>query len=559
MSMTKIRSKCLVLVLTVCFIGCNETLTNTNINPNGVSPETANASLLIPKIQRDFSRSYTDLGEGHLAGVVQHMQEDGWFDEYNLHEWIPNDWNSYYGLLRNNKFVYEKAVENDQESLQGISLTMKSLIFGHITDLWGDAPYSEALRSGDEENAILTPKYDSQEDIYRGVLADLKEASALFEEVKGGEYFNPGQSDILFNGDMDQWHAFANSLILRFSMRLSEKLPDLAENNIKEVYDSGIYLKDASDDVAIAYNDADTWPTAAVGTDATSFRRRKFANTFLDKLVDYNDPRLEVWVAPVHVRWVEDTSVNGAEGFIHRNGEPTSTVSITDEEAHPQVASGAEFTRRFNPNDLDRDTREYVGLPPGIQSPDSYNGNPTPGQTVQNQHVSQMGDIFREPSHELLKSRVISAAEVNFILAEAAQRGWGVGNAEEHYNNGVQEALNMWNVGDQYGDYIAETEVAYDGTLEQIMEQKYLASFLSASEAWFDYRRTGLPELEAGPASAQAPALPVRFRYGDNELDSNSSNVQEALERLEETNYSVTGANSAWSKPWLLQGTDHPW
>ncbi|MEX2397964.1 MAG: SusD/RagB family nutrient-binding outer membrane lipoprotein, partial [Balneolales bacterium] len=506
----------------------------------------------------------TNLDEGNASGVVQHMQEDGWYTRYNNFQWGAMDWNDYYDLLRNNKFVYDKAVENDEEFLQGISLTLKSLIYGQVTDLWGDAPYSEALKSGDAENTVLTPKFDKQEDIYRGVIADLKSATSLFESVNsGGSASNPGQSDILFNGDVDKWHSFANSLILRYSMRLSEKLPDFAKDNIENVYTSGIYLKDAGDDVSIAYNDADIWLNAEVGTDPTFFRRRKFANTLLDKLVNYNDPRLEVFVAPVHVQWVEDPTLTVDEDeFIRENGEILDgVVSYTDKEFFAKVAAGNKYTRHFNPltSDVQYDTREYVGLEAGMLAPDTHNGNPTPGQTVQNQHVSQRGDIFRNSTHELLQSRIITAAEVHFILAEAAHKGWNTGSAENHYKAGVQQALNVWAVGDQYDEYIIENDVAYDGTLEQIIEQKYIAAFSMASEAWFDYRRTGYPELVAGPATLQEPAIPLRYQYGENEMKSNSSNLSEASERLETTSFSTVGANSSWSKPWVLQGTGQPW
>lgn len=557
MNMTSTFSKWLVLMIIAgFFVSCDEDLTKTNINPNGVSPESANASLLLPNLMRNFAREYTHLGEGHIAGVVQHMQEDAWNEEYNEYDWEPRDWDNYYNMLRNNQFVYEKSVEEEQEALQAISLTMKSLIFGHITDLWGDAPYSEALKVSDDD-PVLTPAFDSQEDIYLGVIEDLKEAASLFDS---GATLGNTDADLFFGGDMEKWHKFAHSLILRYSMRISEKLPDAARDNIQEVYQSGIYLESVSDDVSIPYNDADPWITAATGTDASNFRRRRPANTLLDKLMEYNDPRLEVWFAPVHVRWVEDTSLEVAvEPTIRRNGEPTDIVSMTEEEYYAEVSTGNEFTRHFNPelSETEYDTREYVGLPTALVEPTAHNGNPTPGQQVQNQHVSQLGEIFRQRSHELVQSRVMTAAEVHFILTEAAFKDWISADAENLYNDAIREALSVWGVGDSYNDYISTEGVSYEGTLEQIIEQKWIGAFTIATEAWFDWRRTGYPELEAGPAALR-PVLPLRFTYGNNELDTNSSNANEAIERLEETEYSVVGKNSSWSMSWLFQGTEHP-
>ena len=102
-------------------------------------------------------------------------------------------------------------------------------------------------------------------------------------------------------------------------------------------------------------------------------------------------------------------------------------------------------------------------------------------------------------------------------------------------------------------------DVAYKGTLAQIMEQKWIASWTAATEAWFDFRRTGLPALKAGPA-AKRQALPVRFYYMQDELNINSTNAKVAVDKLEVTSFSqADNKNSAWSKPWLIQGTGKPW
>ena len=101
--------------------------------------------------------------------------------------------------------------------------------------------------------------------------------------------------------------------------------------------------------------------------------------------------------------------------------------------------------------------------------------------------------------------------------------------------------------------------VTFDGTLEQIMEQKWIAAWTAAAEAWFDYRRTGFPALEAGTI-VKRPALPLRFYYSLDELDYNPDNASRAISGLEETSFSAPdGKNSAWSKMWVLQGTGKPY
>lgn len=551
---------------------CSDQLTELNENPNTVGPSEVNSNLLIPPIQSGLGSQYLSLGFGNLSGVVQHTQEDGWFSGYNHYEWGPNNWGSWYNLLRNNKVLYEKAVEKDLKFHQGMALTQKSFIYGMITDLWGAAPFTNALK-GAESSELLTPEFDNQEVIYKGILEDLKSAASLFATGDNTGYLSG--YDLYYDGNVEMWHKFANSLILRYSMRLSEKLPDLARAGVESVYNSGVYLQFADEDATMGFpgnSEATSWPLAVeYDLSQSQWRRRKPCKTLMDKLLEYDDPRLEVWFQPVHVRWVADYTLTvPTEEFIREDGELLEgVISYTDKEFQIKInQEGHEYTRHFNPDLYEPDepftlapidTHRYVGLLPGLGYPDYYNANPTTGQTVENQHASQLSNLYKQSNGELLKARLASAAETHFILAEAALKGWATGDAETNYNNGIKNSLTTWGVADQYASYIAEDGVAYEGNLEQIIEQKWIAAWTATAEAWFDFRRTGLPDLEAGPASLE-PVLPVRFIYGDNSLFNNTENTNAAIEGLKETPYSgPRGKNSQWSKPWIIQGTDKPW
>ena len=255
------------------------------------------------------------------------------------------------------------------------------------------------------------------------------------------------------------------------------------------------------------------------------------------------------------------------EPYIRKNGVIQEGVGyLEDKTLKAGVAAGNKYTRHFNPTlyaaangGATLDTSLYVGVPAGLRQPDFYNGNPTPGQTVENQHVSQLSDMYRlanKPS--VLKARIITSAEVEFSLAEAALKTYNVGSAETHYKDGVKRSLETWDVASSYDAFIAKPGVAYAGTLEQIITQKWIASWSASSEAWMDYRRTGFPNLKAGQASAQ-PVLPVRFIYGDSEVNNNRTNSENAIKGLEQNSYSTANANSQWAKPWLLKGTGKPW
>jgi hypothetical protein len=167
--------------------------------------------------------------------------------------------------------------------------------------------------------------------------------------------------------------------------------------------------------------------------------------------------------------------------------------------------------------------------------------------------------MYQEAKGDMLKSRLISAAEVHFILAEAALNGWNAGDAEEHYNAGVAASLQTWGLADAYDDYITQPDVVFNNTQQQIIEQKWIASWTVATESWFDYRRTGYPELTTG-ISAKRDRLPLRFYYMQAEIRLNADNTSSAIDKLEVTGFSqADGKNSAWSRPWLIQGTGKPW
>jgi hypothetical protein len=543
------NKKFLLSVVLLCslFISC-EDLTETNENPNGVQPEVVNPNLVLPSVLTEAGKLYVNLGYQDIAGVVQHTQKDAWSGGHNDYDWGGSqDWGPYYSVLRNNALVYDRAVELDMEFHQGVSLVMKSFMFGLITDLWGDAPYTNALKGELLGGENIKPSYDSQETIYAGIIADLETANTLLSQKSEDYNGIVENADVYYKGDPAKWRKFANSLMLRYYMRISDKKSDVAKAGIEKIVnnpDQYPIISSPGDDAAMPFpgNSADnSWPANTVSdASGSNYRRIKMGATLVEALQAKDDPRIGVWANKVQVPLVVDA------------GLPAGTDEIVD---------GVRYLSPDKVGDTPVDTDpEYVGVPTSFSAlPSTYNLNPTPGQTSNNPHVSFLNDIYKAASGPLLKARLLSAAEVHFILAEAALKGWNTGDAESHYESAIQASFQTWGVGSEFDTYIAGPEVAYNGTLEQLMEQKWIASWTAATEAWFDFRRTGLPALTAGPA-AKRSVLPVRFYYMQDELMLNADNAEQALNSLEVTGYTqADGKNSAWSKPWLVQGTGKPW
>jgi hypothetical protein len=555
--MKKLNNKFAIISLSILLaLGACKDLDELNINPNQPDPESTDLNLLLPTILTGLGDNIVSLGFGDLAGVMQHTQKTGWSSGHNDYDW--NDpgqaWAGLYGVLRNAEEFYNKAEQDGYEFHMGVGLVLKAYTFGMIADLWGDAPFSEALRA-EEGSDYFEPVFDPQQDIYHGILADLATANTLLSK-SSSEYTNvPSIQDVMYGGDVAKWRKLANSLALRYYMRLQAKEPSFAQTGINTIAsDPASYpiITSAADDANVGYagtSASTSWPTTMVynpNDESSEYLRRKPCATLVEALQALDDPRLGVWFEQVEIPLVL-VAGTGVDQIVDGKREISADVE-------------ADFLDNWNEPDLYVDyDQEYVGIPRQTFSAQAYNLTPNyVTQGAYNPHISQLSLMYAENSGDLLQMRFMSAAEVNLILAEAALYGWAPETPETYYENGVKESFNAWGVGSEFGSYIGGAP--YNG-LESIIEQKWIASWTAASESWFDYRRTGLPDLETG-ASARREKLPLRFYYNINEdISTNADNAAAAIDKLEPTSYLGTDVtkNSAWSRFWLLKDTGLPY
>lgn len=551
--MYKIKNS-IIIALTMIFvlvISCKD-LDELNINPNGVDPANADLNFLLPTTITNLGKTLYSIGFGQLSGVMQHTQQTGWQGGYNNYDWdnLSHNWSGYYSILMNNDEYFKKAVAGKYRFHEGAARILRAYVFGLITDLWGDAPYKEALKA--EQGAdFFKPVFDPQKEIYLGILADLDSANLLLSD-NASSYTNiDPKQDVLYGGNAEKWRKFANSLALRYYMRLQSKEPAIAEQGIKKIAgDPTTYplITMAPDDASLGFIGSSSDNSNPLNTvydidPAGAYMRVKMAVTLVDALQKYNDPRLAVWANKIEIPLVlvPGTAVDRIVG-----GKREVSQDVVDKFE----------TDNTMPVDFDP---EYAGVTISHPKVQIFNMNTAnPAQGTKNPHASQLNDRYKKTTDPLVLMRLLSAAEVHFILAEAAFRGWISGGPENHYTSGIRESFNAWGKGDSFEGYL--TRAPYNG-LASIMEQKWLASWTAAQESWFDWRRTGLPALTTGPSGVR-PVLPVRWYYHvTNEVSKNTANAEAAIGRLEATQYKGTDAsnNSAWSKPWVLQGTGKPW
>lgn len=166
---------------------------------------------------------------------------------------------------------------------------------------------------------------------------------------------------------------------------------------------------------------------------------------------------------------------------------------------------------------------QYVGVPSGYETAPDY--------SVSGLNVT----IATAP----LKINLISYAEVEFIRAEAAQRGIiTTAEAEQAYIRGVRAAIEQWNL-KVPDDYFNNPKVIYDGTLERIMLQKYYSLFFCDQQQWFEYMRTGLPTIPRGDGVPAGNEMPHRLLYPSSLQRSNIDGYQAAVENMGGDDYDI--------------------
>lgn len=368
----------------------------------------------------------------------------------------------------------QKGDVGDQTML-GMARIWRVVIFHRLTDLYGDIPYSEAGKGFLE--GIDFPKYDQQSAIYADMLTELEQAIA---QLGSGGF---GGADLIYGGDVDKWKRFGNSLMLRLGMRLSEVDAAAAEAWVSKAISGGVMT--SNDDIAFLEH-----------TNGPEGVNMNGIGEVLDKSNGFGDdcPRLSATL----VNWMQAT------------GDPR--LDILGE--LPADGSGV-----------------HNGLPNGLDET-TIQDNPT-GTTTDN--FSRVNPMLVTVSSPMVFQ---TYAEVEFLLAEAAERGWSSGDAETHYNNGVRAAMQqyvIWDASLAVDDAAVDAYLAanaYDGELETIGWQYWAATFLNEYEAYSNWRRTGYPTLEPvnHPSNVTNGQIPLRLVYPQGELGLNP-NFEEALNR----------------------------
>jgi hypothetical protein len=527
---------------------CTDNYAELNTNPKNVTADIVDPGLLLTNVEWTGvveNGSYGNGTYGCFCGMDK-RDDDAPFNEQDL----PGMWNFSYEVQINNlsniiQLIEGKSNKDELVNKQAIARILKVWAVANLTDTYGDVPYSESCLPQDQ--AVFSPKYDTQQSIYADLFNQLTEAAAQLDEAKESY----GSQDLIYNGDVVKWKKLANSLKLRLALRVRFADASLAQQVLGDLSESEL-ITTLADDAYILNN-----------TDYPEHLNPRYF-----RIVNYSTTQESVWTHQVMIELLKNDSIN-----------MDPRIKLYADTVMASFKGGTSPHGYYFP-------------------PYKYRGSPTLGLVTVNYKypwgsntVSQLSDFWRVP---VVAPALMRCSEVYFALAEAKLAGLlpsgFSGTAEQYYQKGIDLSIDWykwfynltapqmpdlmldyihnaayspgepWTDADvqQFLDYkkITDAEVsAFKGTpmytltgtpeeqLEKIINQKIVALYPDEFQGWSEYRRTGYPKVPIGPDEAALKGVvPRREPWPTREENINSANYQDALSRY--------GTDSRLSKMW---------
>ncbi|MEG1586009.1 MAG: SusD/RagB family nutrient-binding outer membrane lipoprotein [Bacteroidales bacterium] len=547
-----IRTYLLSSLATLClaFGSCSDSyMADLNTDPSKANSIDPNAQLTTAELQ-----TYGDLG---MVEIYRNYH-------YAFSQQLMGCWNTTnYGgrhTLDNNEMsriwtsFYPKAIKNltdgiyrtkDDAALANINAVLRIYrvyMISLITDVYGDAPCLEAGLGFLEEK--FNPRYDTQQEIYSWFFTELKDAEARLNS--SGDKIT---GDVIYKGDISKWMKLANSLRLRYAMRISDVEPEKAQMEFEEALAStGGVFANATDDALIKYMEI----SFSFGQDAfTDYRGNALSqllfgndpannpsylcSTFFNQLYNSGDPRTFLIARFYYDGLMSSTS-------------PQNRIDLTDEI----------IAKEINMNPRDPGAFSWEPWPTGYESDlmkEIALTNPSVETNMARETEPKLANNFLKGNNPGV---VMTYAEVNFLLAEAALKGWNVASTvADFYAKGVRASMDF--LSDNYGcekisdeafnEFIANNGIGYTNEQKKaaINTQAWILHFTNPSESWANVRRSGFPRMKSpaeynfGQFLTGGMEIPVRLCYPVLESSYNKHNYEEALERM--------GGNNSWNTP----------
>lgn len=476
--MKKLFKLGVILIAAATFsTSCNKESFDINQNPN--SPEKVDITFVFPNAVQYtgyIMGNYFQIWGGLWSQYWTQGPTAGQYKAWDRYEQTSTDinrpWSQMYaGALSDFDYVQTEALAQGNNNYAACAMIMKAYCFQYMTDVWGDIPFSQALQGANK----LTPAYDKQEDVYKGIEKMLLDAKALID-LNSDKH--PGTEDVMFGGDMHHWLELANTLRLKVYLRQAYT------SEAARCKDSVMAMTTRGDefltvDATIGYSGAQGMKNPLNTTISALGDFNLLASaTVIDSMSSMNDPRMSVLFKTASTGTAKGQFVGLTQG----SGQDYPTTSST---AHTNWS--------------------------------------LPGAAVgggQNQSDGAAANVY-----------LITYAETYFMLAEACARGWATGDGAAEYDEAVAGSFSQWGLAAaDVTAYLSDSRAAYPTSgsaadkLKAIITQKWYSFCGSQNiEAWIEHRRTGYPDFFKTSASSNLGAgiFPARFVLPSDELTRN--------------------------------------
>ena len=515
-----------ILLVVAVNSGCQKTFLNDSINHN--VPNSVPSSLLLNGIlynMVDFPFSAPEIYDQYYIWNYNYYGN-------NTYDFGPGD--NYYSTLNNVALMEQQAIAAGKPAVNEYSAMGKffrAYFFSKMSLEEGDIPMSQALQG----LKGLTPAYDTQKNVMIQCLALLESANTDMTTVIAAKNYSLA-GDFFYSGNLAQWQKVVNTFKLRLLLELSKQVSDpdlnLATQFAAIVNNPVKYpvMGSSADNLQFIF----VAPNNFYPQNPTDFgnygSRQNASTTYLGLLTATQDPRTFVTHEPA--RYLVDT----------KGQSPTAFDS-------------------------------FVGADPGLDLGTMYNNAALQDYSFINRW-RYYSTYTGEPSIQ------IGYPELMFNIAEGINRGWVSGNAETYYIAGIQASwanysipvngalsvhfyrpgstdvtnaanYDVYTVNVNWTSYYAQAAVKYAGGsagLTEILQQKYIALFRhSGLEAYFQFRRTGVPVFTTGPGTDNGQRIALRFQYPLSERSANTANYNAALQSQYGGNDDINGIM------WLLK------
>ena len=542
MKMKHLKNILIAALGSTLILSCNKTIDKLQADPN--NPTSVLPNLALGSILTDMSGTVTNAsasgaGSGTPAGTLGGI--NSWDAVHRWNQYYCSNYNYYntnsyfwqngpfdgYLVLKNVTQMENSALNSGQSAVnafEAVGRFVEAYYYYNMTSMMGDIPQGQDLQA----LANPTPAYTSQKKVFQYILSILDTANTdLTTLINAADKSLSTTQDIYYQGDLTKWRKLVNSFRLRVLVSLSLQAAD-ADLNVGQQFTAIIgnpakypIFTGQADDLKFVYQPTYNlyyFSPANYGSIAT---RYNMAQTYVQALTNLGDARVLVTCEPA---WkLVDTLYGGSD-----SAAPASGLAPTDFAAFNGSSTGEDITKMNSE------------APTGIYSLinrkryfDTYVGEP---------------DVL------------VGYKEMCFNIAEAINRGWITGDAESWYRKGIAESFGFYgldtaqtsfsatfqkptqsSLGDytsypftfSFSGYYNQSAVKYASGatgLNQIILQKYIAMFQNSGwEAYFNYRRTGVPAFQSGVGIGNSGVIPKRWAYPVNEQSVNTTNWKAAL------------------------------